>query len=198
MTIYCPGCGAKASAEQKFCRSCGMELKIISQSVAEHFGDIAEDSENRHKRVERLGMLILLAGGSAFILMMIAAAICGAIAAIFGLSMETFRLDIIFPIVAAISFPLLLVGTGMKFYHSIVKELSGHKPRRPALHTAETTKKLSSGTLVKSMGSIAEHTTQLLGMSEARDTTRKPQEAMAPQPINPHDIDSNPIGRSDT
>jgi hypothetical protein len=139
-----------------------MDLHFISQSVADHFGEIAEAPENRRKRIERLGMLISLAGGSAFALMMLAAAICGAIAAIFGLSMETFRLDIIFPLVAAISAPLFLIGIGMKFYHPIIKELSGHRPRRPALHTAETTKKLSSETPVGSMESITERTTDLL------------------------------------
>jgi len=66
----------------------------------------------------------------------------------------------------------------MKFYHPIIKELSGHRPRRPALHTAETTKKLSSETLVGSMESITEHTTELLGRVEAKELTPKPHEEM--------------------
>ncbi len=34
--MHCPACGTKASAKQNFCRSCGMELQVISQLVAKH------------------------------------------------------------------------------------------------------------------------------------------------------------------
>jgi hypothetical protein len=34
--MYCPTCGTKASTDQKFCRSCGTELWVISQLVAKH------------------------------------------------------------------------------------------------------------------------------------------------------------------
>ena len=34
--MYCPTCGTEASTNQKFCRSCGMELQIIFQLVAKH------------------------------------------------------------------------------------------------------------------------------------------------------------------
>jgi hypothetical protein len=34
--MYCPTCGTIASTDQKFCRSCGTELSVISQLVAKH------------------------------------------------------------------------------------------------------------------------------------------------------------------
>jgi hypothetical protein len=34
--MHCPICGTKASMNQNFCRSCGMELQEISQLVAKH------------------------------------------------------------------------------------------------------------------------------------------------------------------
>lgn len=33
--MHCPNCGTLAVAEQKFCRSCGLELQAISQLVAQ-------------------------------------------------------------------------------------------------------------------------------------------------------------------
>ena len=33
--MYCPNCGKTNSAEQKFCRSCGLGLEKIVQSIAE-------------------------------------------------------------------------------------------------------------------------------------------------------------------
>ncbi|MGH9901852.1 MAG: zinc-ribbon domain-containing protein, partial [Pyrinomonadaceae bacterium] len=32
--MHCPNCGKRTSAEQKFCRSCGMSLEAVSVSVA--------------------------------------------------------------------------------------------------------------------------------------------------------------------
>jgi hypothetical protein len=187
MNIYCPGCGAEASTVQKFCRSCGMELKVISQLVTEHFGKVTEASENSRKGIERLGKIISLASGSMLILLFISAIICAAISKVFGLGMEDVRFDFIVPLVVMIALPLLLIGTGMIVYPAIINELSGRRSRQQTLPAAETTGKLFSGKLVESMGSIAEHTTQLLGMSEARDTARKPQEAMEAYPIKPLD-----------
>src|SRR4051812_47751868 len=32
--MYCPKCGTESSAEQRFCRSCGANLKVIGKAVA--------------------------------------------------------------------------------------------------------------------------------------------------------------------
>ena len=34
--MYCPNCGKQTSAREKFCRSCGMSLQMISQILVEH------------------------------------------------------------------------------------------------------------------------------------------------------------------
>jgi uncharacterized membrane protein YvbJ len=32
----CPSCGAETTLDQRFCRSCGMDLETVSKLVAEH------------------------------------------------------------------------------------------------------------------------------------------------------------------
>jgi hypothetical protein len=145
-----------------------MDLKSISQSVAEHFGEIAEASESRGLRINGWGKLILLTGLSLLTLLFISVMICVAISNIFGLRFEDFGFDSIGPVVGPIAFVLTLVGAGMTLYPEIIKHLSISKLRQPLLPRAETTRKLSSGTQVGPMESITEHTTELLGRSDAR------------------------------
>src|SRR6185436_12458013 len=34
--MHCPSCGAETTLEQRFCRSCGMDLETVSKLVAAH------------------------------------------------------------------------------------------------------------------------------------------------------------------
>ena len=43
--MYCPTCGNQTSLDQKYCRSCGMGLQMISQAVGEHQGQFIEKHE---------------------------------------------------------------------------------------------------------------------------------------------------------
>jgi hypothetical protein len=143
-----------------------MDLQPISQSVAEHFGEVAEASESRRLRLDHWGKLILLTGLSTLTLLLIGVMLCVAISNIFGLRFEDFGFDTIGPIVAPIALVLTLVGAGMVLYPQIIKQLSISRLKQPTLPRAETTRKLSSGTQVGSVESITEHTTELLGRSE--------------------------------
>jgi len=149
-----------------------MDLQPISQSVAEHFGEIAQTSESRRPRLDHWGKLISLTGLSMLTLLLISLMICVAISNIFGLKFEDFGFDSIGPVVAPIAFVLTLVGAGMVLYPQIIKQLSISKLQQLPLTRAETTRKLSSGTQVGSMESITEHTTELLGGSECNGTTK--------------------------
>jgi predicted RNA-binding Zn-ribbon protein involved in translation (DUF1610 family) len=53
--MHCPNCGTEISKNQKFCRSCGMGLQMISEAVAEHlstadFADSPDESEASKRR----------------------------------------------------------------------------------------------------------------------------------------------------
>lgn len=58
--MYCPNCGTKTSAVQKFCRSCGLGLEKVAQSLAEQLPVQLDDSlQARKDKLERLGVLAL-------------------------------------------------------------------------------------------------------------------------------------------
>lgn len=58
--MYCPNCGNKNSAEQKFCRSCGLALEKTALSLSEQLPTKFEESlQERKDKLERLGVMAL-------------------------------------------------------------------------------------------------------------------------------------------
>lgn len=58
--MYCPNCGTTISTEQKFCRSCGLGLEKIAQSLVEQIPTKLEESLLQRKdRIERWGVAAL-------------------------------------------------------------------------------------------------------------------------------------------
>jgi hypothetical protein len=56
--MFCPGCGSKNSTEQKFCRSCGMNLTDIAASFLQqlpHEG--AANIRKQERMLERFGQI---------------------------------------------------------------------------------------------------------------------------------------------
>ena len=55
--MYCPNCGNQTSAEQKFCRACGLGLEKIALSLNEQLPARLDQSLiARHERLEKLGV----------------------------------------------------------------------------------------------------------------------------------------------
>jgi zinc-ribbon domain len=69
--MFCPNCGNQAADDQKFCRSCGMNLQKVAPALAEHLAEfetgpseIESAIELRHRAVRRviLGGALMFAG----------------------------------------------------------------------------------------------------------------------------------------
>src|SRR6185503_9365280 len=65
--MFCPDCGKENSPEQKFCRSCGLSLEKVAESVAEQrpATELNTHFKNRQRQIERLLSVII---GSMFTL----------------------------------------------------------------------------------------------------------------------------------
>ena len=58
--MYCPNCGNQNSTEQNFCRSCGLGLEKIAQSLAEQLPTQIDANQLKQKeRIERQGVIAL-------------------------------------------------------------------------------------------------------------------------------------------
>lgn len=58
--MYCPNCGNQNSAEQKFCRSCGLGLQKVTQTLSEQLPTKhAVSLQQKKERYEKLGVAAL-------------------------------------------------------------------------------------------------------------------------------------------
>ncbi|MCI0338855.1 MAG: hypothetical protein L0226_14875 [Acidobacteria bacterium] len=169
--MHCPNCGMETSKSQKYCRSCGMSLQIISQAVAEHLSeegakkspDLLIDKK-RQENFERWGKMIGACGLGMMILLLTTVFLCVVLDKIIGTNIVAF-FDLIGPIVGPISFLLLIGGCGIFLYPHLKKEARGLLKRQTSqpetLPQAETTRELPAA-LQSEMVSVTEHTTRSL------------------------------------
>lgn len=58
--MYCPNCSTKVSLDQKFCRTCGLGLEKIVQSLSEQLPTkLDENLQVQKNKLERAGMIAL-------------------------------------------------------------------------------------------------------------------------------------------
>src|SRR5687768_7367848 len=64
--MFCPSCGANNSTEQKFCRTCGMNLEIVSETLLSQFPNAQQATlRKQEKMLERFGNYVF--GGLAVV-----------------------------------------------------------------------------------------------------------------------------------
>ena len=169
IVMYCPACGTQSHETQKFCRSCGMVLKTISEAVEEHLASIADSSltgttslkKKLVKKSERTGELMSMVGFLLLIVFLSVFFVGIGLSKVVGFSLAGF--DLVVPLVMSVALPLIFIGSGLKLYPMVSKRLSGPNREHPsALSQAETTHELINDRGIGLMPSVTERTTRTL------------------------------------
>lgn len=166
--MFCPNCAAKISRDQKFCRTCGLGLDKIVQSLGEQLPTKLEESlEVQKHRLERLGMTALTIFG----------------VGVFGLLLYSVGYKLMLSqgkILAGLGILglIILLGSGLISVllfakANELKERSGtaHIQRENELQEAERTANLLSEGQLEPVPTVTERTTELLFAE--RNNTKK-------------------------
>ena len=159
--MYCPSCSAQNSVEQKFCRSCGMNLEMSVTSLLEQFPNGERvDLQRQEKRLEKFGTIVFTGFG-----VVCSAAVIGIIYAIFdafilgGENVVAGVIFILFLLFAALGLTYVVINENLK-----EKKLAARNPNvEPLLKGVGTGKLLEEGHF-EPVPSVTEGTTELLGI----------------------------------
>ena len=160
--MYCPNCGNKNAEGQNFCRSCGLGLEKIAESLTEQLPSVTVKSlQEQKEKLERLGVATL---------------------SVFGLGIVGFLLYNIFfklmpvygPVVAilAVLAAIIFIGSGLAsaILFAKAKELTEAAGKRPVSLSSEPTGKLLESHQQPAF-SIADRTTNLLPVKSKKNTS---------------------------
>lgn len=153
--MYCPNCGKTNSGEQKFCRSCGLQLEQVVQSLVSQL--TAPDADKtlieRQNNLDRWIKMIAVSTISLFV----GAVLWGIIYSIIIVKGEILGGSIFLAIILGILLFALLV----LYRESISKKPSKQKSSGPD-SLANDTAKLLSEPRFEPVPSVVERTTELL------------------------------------
>ena len=165
--MYCPNCGTKTSADQNFCRACGLGLEKIALSVKEQLPTTVNPSLQMQKeRFEKLGMVALSVFGLG-VLSFIAYSI--------GYKLMVSKGDILTGL-AMIGF-IIMIACGLASVILFAKagEVGKEATKRPSqtdLSSGESTKELLTEGHFEPVPTVTERTTELLTV-EKRDSNSR-------------------------
>ena len=151
--MHCPGCGTEASKNQKFCRSCGMGLQMISQAVAKHLStaDFSGPPVER-EAIKQRRMSTLLWG--------MAAVFVGMALIVVGKQFPDHDW------IGLIGVLVLLLGAFVATYGILSpprqKTSPSRNPPRPAELPRADPKALASANSLEQIPNVTEHTTRML------------------------------------
>ena len=161
--MYCPNCGKTNSAQQKFCRSCGLSLEKVVASLAEQLpaSDLDKNLQERKRKVDRW---LNITGGTA-ISIVVASVLWGIIYEVIIVKGELLGGSIFLAVVVGIILVALLA-----VYRDILEKAStNRKLSQSNLPRGEETARLP-GSPGELMASVTESTTELLKTERTGDT----------------------------
>jgi hypothetical protein len=162
--MYCPNCGKPNSAEQKFCRSCGLSLEKVAESLAEQLPAVDLDTklQDRKRRVDRW---LNITGGTA-ISIVVGSVLWGIIYEIIIVKGKVLGGSIFLAVVVG----LILVALLAVYRDTLEKASTKRKLPQSTLPQAEETARLLPGSTGEVMSSVTEGTTELLTIERKGDT----------------------------
>ena len=151
--MHCPNCGARASADQKFCRSCGLSLGELSTLLAERLPEAKAELESSKLKLDKVAV-VLVTGAVAIL---VGAIFWGVITEIIIGKGQVFG-GILF---LAVITSFLLGGLILSYSTSLGKRLARHQSGSDA-GKVNTTPELITGKEGALIVSVTERTTELI------------------------------------
>ena len=160
--MYCPNCGNKNAEDQNFCRSCGLGLEKIAESLTEQLPTVAVQSlQERKEKLERLGVASLSVFGLG----------------VFGLLLYSIFSKLMLtqgPLIAVLAVlgTIIFLGSGLAsvILFAKAKELKEVAGKRPIGPSSEPTGKLLDPHQPP-VFSIVDRTTNLLPVDTKKNTS---------------------------
>lgn len=152
--MFCPSCGEKASADQKFCRACGFSLEKVAPLLSDGPSEQKPNEiiEQHGKRLRRISLYVI-GGGLAMALAL------GFPAIIYNLFMEG---NLTWALLLSIIFISLSSASLISIIRMMLKQVAGEikmqRSRPPAIEAPDTDRMLGA----VPVSSVAEKTTDRL------------------------------------
>jgi len=158
--MYCPNCGKTNSAEQRFCRSCGLSLEKVVQSLSEQLS-AADFDKTLLEQQRKLQRWITIIAGST-ISIVVGGVMWGIIYEIMIVKGEV----LVGSAFLAFLIGLVLFALLNIYKESLVKTSGKRRTTQPRLTQEGENAKLLPETYFEPISSATEHTTELLMVEE--------------------------------
>ena len=160
--MYCPNCSSEASTEQKFCRSCGMELQAVADLIRDQ-SPMVRPETSQEPTVEARQRALLIWG----LIITFGAAAVGASLKILGKE-GIHPAGEFTPYLSVIAVVAAIFGMGLMCYPFLQQTWGKPSSRKLPSPKPEPTIKLRPALLSEEHPSVTEFTTEFLEASEAR------------------------------
>ncbi len=154
--MYCPNCGKTNSTDQRFCRSCGLGLEKVVESLSEQLSTTDLD-KGVLERQRRLGLAINIIAGS-IISIPVGGVLWGIIYEVIIVKGEVVAGSLFLAfIIGLILFTLLVI-----YRESLMKPSNKRRTAQPSLSPEGTGEKLLPETYREPLSSVTERTTRFI------------------------------------